>query len=224
MVYARFQQPYTSSTLKPSSQYTQWINTTKCTSLNYTVYSNQSVKLVLSTSSHFNLSYFLTCDNMTQDYRANSCTFFSPVFLNLKFLPCPTGFSLQGDPPGCFCYRVLTDNGVNCNIFRSEATLSWNTSLWIAMSANTVILSKHCPFNYCKYTKVIKGVSDDQCSFNRAGRLCGGCKKSYSLTIGSSHCIYCTNDNNMTLLIFFSAAGFLLVVLISVLNLTSLKV
>ena len=47
-VYARFQQPYTSSILKPSSQYTQLINGTQCTSLNYTVYSNQSVQMVLS--------------------------------------------------------------------------------------------------------------------------------------------------------------------------------
>jgi hypothetical protein len=111
---------------------------------------------------------------------------------------------------------------MNCNIFKSEATLSWNTSLWITVSAKKIILSKHCPFNYCKDTKVIKlkGVSGDQCSFNRAGRLCGGCKKNYSLAIGSSHCVYCTNDNNMTLLIFFVAAGFLLVGFISVLNLT----
>ena len=69
---------------------------------------------------------------------------------------------------------------------------------------------------------MINGLSGDQslCSFNRAGRLCGGCKENYSLAIGSSHCIYCANDNNMTLIIFFAAAGFLLVFFISVLNLT----
>ena len=220
-VYARFQQPYTSSILKPSSQYTQWINATQCDSLNYTVYSNQSVQLVLSALSHSDLTHFQTCDNnVTQEYYAKSCSFSSPLYINFKFLPCPPGFSLYGDPPGCYCYTVLTDNGVNCNIFRSEATLSWNTSLWITMSVNKIILSKHCPFDYCKDTKVIKGISDDQCSFNRGGQLCGGCKENYSLAIGSSHCIYCTNDNNVTLLIFFAAAGFLLVFFIGVLNLT----
>jgi hypothetical protein len=115
---------------------------------------------------------------------------------------------------------VLTDNGVSCNIFKSEATIVWNTSLWITLSAKKVILSKHCPFDYCMDTKVIKGASVDQCSFNRAGRMCGGCKENYSLAIGSSHCIYCSNDNNLTLLMFFAAAGFLLVTFISVLNLT----
>ena len=37
---------YNSEILKPASQYTQWINTTSCTSLNYTVYSNQSVSFL----------------------------------------------------------------------------------------------------------------------------------------------------------------------------------
>ena len=225
MVYARFQPPHTSSILKPSTQYSQWINKSQCTSLNYTVYSNESVsvtvQLVLSAISYSDI----TCDNnVTRLYYAKACTFFFPLRINLTVLPCPSGFSLQGDPPGCYCFPVLVYNGVNCNIFNSEATFSWNSSLWITVSTMKILLSKHCPFNYCKNTKVkvIKGVSDDQslCSFNRAGRLCGGCKENYSLAIGSSHCIYCANDNNVTLLIFFAAAGFLLVFFVSVLNLT----
>ena len=61
---------------------------------------------------------------------------------------------------------------------------------------------------------------DSQCAFHRAGRLCGGCKKNYSLAIGPSHCIHCPNNNNLALLIFFAAAGILLVLFISALNLT----
>ena len=61
---------------------------------------------------------------------------------------------------------------------------------------------------------------DHACDFNKAGRLCGGCKENYSLAIGSSHCIHCPNNNNLALLIFFAAAGFLLVFFIGVLNLT----
>jgi predicted outer membrane repeat protein len=217
MVYAKFQPPNSSSTLKPSSQYNQWINESRCTSLNYSVYSNQSVQLLLSAISYSDI----TCDNnVTHQYYAKACTFFFPLHIDFTVHPCPCGFSLQGIPPGCSCYPVLTDNGVICNILKSEAAFSWNTSFWITLSAKKVILSKHCPFDYCKDTKLIKGVSDDQCSFNRAGRLCGGCKENYSLAIGSSHCIYCTNDNNVTLLIFFAAAGFLLVFFVSVLNLT----
>ena len=61
---------------------------------------------------------------------------------------------------------------------------------------------------------------DDACDYNKTGRMCGGCKESYSLAIGSSHCIYCPNNNNLALLIFFAAAGFLLVFFIGALNLT----
>ena len=38
--------------------------------------------------------------------------------------------------------------------------------------------------------------------------------------IGSSHCILCSNNSYLALLIFFAAAGFLLVFLISIVNLT----
>ena len=222
MVYARFQPPYTSSILKPSSQYNQWINESRCTALNYTVYSNKSVQLMLSASSYYDIALLqnFCTNNTTQQYHAKACTFFSPLYINFTVLPCPSGFSLQGNPPGCYCYPVLTDNGINCKIFKNEAIFSWNTSFWIEVYAKKIILSKYCPFDYCKDTKVIKGISGDQCSFNRAGRLCGGCKANYSLAIGSSKCIYCANDNNVTLLIFFAAAGFLLVFFISILNLT----
>ena len=47
--------------------------------------------------------------------------------------------------------------------------------------------------------------------------LCGGCRDGFSLAIGSSRCIPCSNNSYLALLIFFSAAGFLLVFLISVL-------
>ena len=185
------------------------------------MYGSQSVQLVLSASPHADETCNKNNNFETLQNYAKACTFFSPLYINFTIQPCPPGFSLQGDPPGCGCYSILTDNGVNCNIFRSEATISWNTSLWITVSAKQIILNEHCPFDYCKDSKVINGISGDQCSFNRAGRLCGGCKENYSLAIGSSHCIYCSNDyNNMALLIFFAAAGFLFVLFISVLNIT----
>ena len=85
---------------------------------------------------------------------------------------------------------------------------------------NDTIYSENCPFDYCKEIKRIDYNSYLQCAFNRAGRLCGSCKENYSLAIGSSHCIYCHSNNSLALLIFFAAAGFLLVLFISILNLT----
>ena len=210
------------------TQYHQWITKAQCTPVDYNIYSNQSVQLVLSAHPYTTDSFLDLCNygRPPDDLITKACKFCSPLHINLTILPCPPGFSLQVGPkgPGCDCYPVLTDNGVECSILNSEASLFWNTSLWISMSSSKIGFSKHCPFDYCKDTnlKFIKQLSDhdDQCAFNRAGRLCGKCKENYSLAIGSSHCIYCSNDYNLTLVIFFAAAGFLLVLFISVLNLT----
>ena len=61
-----------------------------------------------------------------------------------------------------------------------------------------------------------------QCADNRTGTLCGKCNKdeNFCLAIGSSRCIKCENNNHLALLIFFAAAGVLLVIFISALNLT----
>ena len=87
-----------------------------------------------------------------------------------------------------------------------------------------LLYNTQCPFDYCTVSTNtpydLQGDPESQCAFNRAGRLCGGCKENYSLAIGSSHCIHCPNNNNLALLIFFAAAGILLVLFISALNLT----
>ena len=221
--------PSSSAKILPA-QYHQWITEAQCTPVNYTVYSNESVKLMLSahviddSPTIGSFPYF--CDSTHDDvkYTIRACKFCSPLYVNLTIRPCPPGFSLQEDPqtpgPGCDCYPVLTSNGVECNIINGIATLSWNTSLWISTSSSKISLSKHCPFDYCKYVKNIKQLSDDQCDFHRTGRLCGSCMENYSLAIGSSHCIHCSNDYNLALVIFFAAAGFLVVLFISAFNLT----
>ena len=84
-------------------------------------------------------------------------------------------------------------------------------------------VAPYCPFDYCKTDEKIVDIqsnSSTQCAFNHAGRLCGDCQNGYSLAIGSSHCIQCNNNDNLALLIFFAAAGFLLVAIIGAFNLT----
>ena len=84
------------------------------------------------------------------------------------------------------------------------------------------MFSTHCPYSYCKPAgkHIYLNRPDKQCAFNRAGSLCGDCKKNYSMAIGSFHCIHCPNNNNLALLIFFAVAGILLVLIIAALNLT----
>ena len=217
-VYASFRQPNITSALEPDSQYTQYINRPKCTALSYNVHSKQSNQLTLS--AYLYRDVYSSCVN-NGNYDPSVCQHFSPLSINLNVLPCPPGFSLQGDPPGCVCYSVLSDNGVKCNIKNGTLLFTWSTALWMSVEKNYVIYSENCPFDYCSEKKSIENNNSDvQCTFNHAGRLCGSCRENYSLAIGSSHCIICSNSNNLALLIYFATAGFLLVLFVGVLNLT----
>ena len=155
------------------------------------------------------------------------------ITLNVKLLPCPTGFDYEGEPPfvTCACYKSLTNLGVSCNIKNGTGSFSHSNSVWFSKlddgnrtgTSRKVIVNRFCPIRYCNVNNVtfdLESGADTQCAFNRAGVLCGGCKDGYSLAIGSSHCINCPNNNNLALLVFFAVAGLLIVLLTSALNLT----
>ena len=148
---------------------------------------------------------------------------YSPIHINITILPCPMGFSLLRNPSRCDCYPALIEKNVRCVIVDGTGYFIWSNTLWINVDNRGVVYYENCLLNHCTETcKVINLIEtpNAQCTFNRAGRLCGGCKKGYSLAIGSSNCIHCPNNSNLSLLIFFIAAGFLLVFFISVFNLT----
>ena len=95
--------------------------------------------------------------------------------------------------------------------------------MWINVKNDTIIISQHCPLGYClSGIKVVDLASNPeaQCAFNHAGTICGGCKNHYSLVIGSSRCISCLSNSNISLFLFFIAAGIILVIFILALNLT----
>ena len=216
-VYASFRQSNITPALEPRSQY---INNPNCTPVSYNVYSNQSVQLILS-AYHDHDVYSSCVKNGIYYPNFNVCLHFSLLLINLNVLPCPPGLTLRGDPPGCDCYSVLASNGVKCNVKNGMASFSWSTDFWMSIENNDTSYSENCPFDYCSEAiKSMENNSDIQCAFNRAGRLCGSCKQNYSVAIGSSHCISCSSSNNLALLIYFAAAGFLLVLFVGVLNIT----
>jgi predicted outer membrane repeat protein len=221
--------------LDSNSQRGHVISSSKqCANLTFTLYSKPSPENV---TMYITTSYMdtRTAEKFIQrecNYPQNKdkayCKYkdhLTPVFFNITFLECPAGFKLLPYNQSCDCYlhNVLFDS---CDIKNGTGYFLWTKTLWVSIEKNGLLLySTHCPFDYCNATG--KGIdinlqddSDSQCAFNRAGRLCGGCKANYSLAIGSSHCIHCPNNNNLALLIFFTAAGFLLVFFISALNLT----
>ena len=146
-----------------------------------------------------------------------------PIMINVTLLPCPPGLTLQQKPPHCNCSSILTANNIQCFSNDEGSNLRWDGLLWIGYKGETDIMISRCPIDNCEMDEKdinLQKNPDAQCAYNHAGVLCGRCRKGYSLAIGSSHCIHCPNNNNLALFIFFAAAGFFLVIAISVSNLT----
>ena len=157
-----------------------------------------------------------------------------PIFFNVTLLPCPPGFSLMNERCDCYLHHKVFDD---CAIINGTGYFQWSSNAWASVYEDGVLYNTHCPFDYCKMTTSLSNCpveyckakteqvdlendSHSQCAFNRNGTLCGSCRENYSLAIGSSHCIQCHNNNNLALVIFFAAAGFILVFFITALNLT----
>ena len=241
-VYAIFKSAITTVQLKPSSQYIQGIHNISdgvCSELNYTVFSPNKYEIVaLTTKQESWITAEQLLDLSQRYYDDGSCSqcgaedhvsiglVYTQLLLNVTLLPCPLGFRLRGNPPSCICHPVLTENSVKCQFINHTGYHIWSGPLWLDIlndSNSDVRLAQYCQFDYCKgsvKTVDLQSDSSAQCVFNRAGRLCGGCRNGYSLAIGSSNCIHCSNNNNLALLIFFAAAGFLLVAIIGTFNLT----
>ena len=224
--------------LEPIYQYAQWItNYKECFELEYTIYSHNTTEpiiLYLTSTSESQPTVRERLgrrDKLKSDiaaYKSRGVIYESllttPIFLNITLLPCPRGFSLSGEPPRCNCYVLLQlrQYDINCSV---NGTISWSGLLWIGTEDDSTLdVSYSCPVDYCKQgfktVNFENNDTSDMCAFNHAGRLCGGCRSGYSLAIGSSHCIHCHKNYNLALFIFFAAAGLLLVLFISALNLT----
>ena len=140
---------------------------------------------------------------------------------SLEFLDCPHGFSLNPSEGICECEPRLQKYTTRCNI--TERTLERSGEFWVGYDNHSegLILHPHCPFDYCisGLINVTLNDTDKQCDNNRSGLLCGQCKASFSLILGSSKCFQCSNIY-ILLLIPFVLAGIALVLLLLVLRLT----
>ena len=223
--------------LEAAYMYNQVISKTReCTRLQYTLLSNTTgITMVLV------LRAAETATGGVPDNIADLCHRYdteqvvtpelmnTPVVISLTIQPCPVGFILTQDRCDCYAELYATLNSVTCNIQNGKGFVSWNASTWlsgISEENSIAYYSKYCPIDNCNSINEMIDLQNDpdgQCVFNHQGRLCGACKENYSLAIGSSHCIHCPNNNGLALIIFFAAAGFLLIAIICSLNLTVTK-
>ena len=158
----------------------------------------------------------------------------TPVFINITVLSgCPPGFTLKDWHQGCNCYPILQRKQFSCLLANNTGYLSWNSTVWVTADTNqnntiekasrSILVSWYCPLEHCRSGRKSLDLSTDpdaQCAFNHVGVLCGACRANYSLAIGSSHCINCSNDSRLALTVFFIAAGPLLVIILFLFNLT----
>ena len=155
-------------------------------------------------------------------YADGPCSTYGKLLdIYLEFRDCPHGFSLNPSEGICGCEPRLRKYTTRCNI--TERTLERSGEFWVGYDNHSegLILHPHCPFDYCVSANInfTLNDTDKQCENNRSGLLCGECKSGFSLALGSSKCLQCSNIY-ILLLIPFSLAGIALVLLLFAFKLT----
>ena len=223
--------------LQPLYQYSQRIakvNTSQ--PVEYTLYSNNPYEVLVLTAVDSTVLSNGDDDEIEKDinkYKEDSVIpsllLTTPVYINVTLSECPSGFYLRSNSLGCECNPALCNAQVTSNLSNGSGLVHLGESVWVDAYSNVdanvsgIILHKNCPFDYCNVNcsgGIDLNDSDTQCAMNHAGVLCGRCETGFSLAIGSNTCLPCHDSNGLSLLIFFAAAGFLLVFFIKFLNLT----
>lgn len=187
--------------------------TDSCTLLNYTVHTR-----ALETTQEISLYAEGPCSPKERTVSTPTNVIKVRVFINR----CPHGFELSEMEPVCICAQRLERFTNRCRIYDGKIE---RKEFWVGYeqdnTSDGLILHSHCPFDYCtSYAKYIAiDDSDEQCSSNRTGRLCGKCAQNFSLILGTNRCWQCSDDN-LWLIAAFGIAGVILVLLLLLLRLT----
>ena len=141
--------------------------------------------------------------------------------LKIVFRNCPLGFKTSSKTKSCDCEKLKHKSStITCDA--ATKMMARHGDIWIGNINGCVIMQTPCPFDYCNTAQVSFSPTDPdpQCALNRTGILCGRCQDGLSLALGSNNCIHCPRFSYLALIIPFAAAGFGLVALLMVLNLT----
>lgn len=175
----------------------------KCSNLSYHIFtSDDSATLILSPEGFCERSKFST------------------IAINITVIPCLRGFEKFEDR--CGCDRRLTDyfNITVCNI--ATYSIQRKGSIWLRYRKYLKVHT-NCPLGYCQVMSdsISLAYPDQQCADDRGGVICGACRSNYSIGLGGSKCLWCTNSYNSVWLVpLFAVAGIALVALLLVCNMT----
>lgn len=149
----------------------------------------------------------------------------------VSFLPClcPIGFKEDAEKNTrceCICDNVISSLQATCNI--SSDSVIRHSNFWVTylQEQKGYLVYPECPFDYCHSPTQSVSINlnlphgeDAQCKNNRMGKLCGACQTGYSMILGSSRCLICSNYW-VVLIAVFALAGIVLVAFILYFNLT----
>ena len=202
-----------------SRDYSQYINTSISTGgpkVTYTVCSEENSEVSLKL--------------VAEDYYSGFPTYqYQPSYIQIRLEQCPLGFIEREQR--CVCLLHIVCNITNQTVFRqSPRWIGYNN----INNTKNIIVHYFCPLAYCREENVHINTTynsfdqDAQCAKCRTGLLCGSCKRNYSLGFGSSQCLSGCNTHHRYLqylrvcglVAVCGVAGVLLVVLLTVLNLT----
>ena len=143
--------------------------------------------------------------------------------INVEFLPCPDGFTLDGSE--CICEDRLRQFTTNCSVddnsVQRNLNMFWMGTVYSNETFEGLILHPGCPFDYCIHTPISITLDNlnVQCNHNRSGTLCGSCNDNYSIAFGTLHCLPCSNDY-LALILPFALAGIMLVAVLLLLQIS----
>ena len=174
---------------------------------------------------------FFTVEIKDTSYKLLSQQLTIPAYVSIYLQPCPVGFKLSEHDNNCVCSSSLKNFITACSI--DTMLITRKSPVWLSAVNNTrardegknmsvvYLIHQHCPFDYCLSGEFNFSLADPdaQCNHNRSGILCGKCKPGYSLTLGTNQCNQCTNIY-LLLLIPFALAGVLLIVFLSLTDMT----
>lgn len=159
-----------------------------------------------------------------ENYQHYTPAVYQPLNVILSMLLCPLGFHMVQDETRCDCLPFFsTDINLECNAL--DFTITRLSKVWIGLDERgDLSVYKTCPFNYCLAGRVELHHTDNNnnslCISGRTGRLCGECEKNLSLTLGVDSCANCTSNYFVALFLAFGGLGVLLLILVTLLNLT----
>ena len=144
--------------------------------------------------------------------------------LVVQFEPCPPGFEPIRNH--CKCDSRLhkidknRDGNLNCDInigLVERPGKSWIKPLFD--DNNSFVFVRECPVGHCKNNAMLdlsSNATDYQCTENRTGMVCGGCKEGYSLILNKHLCRKCF----LALILVFAVAGIGLIAFLLSLHMT----